>query len=102
MKVLDHEPWCWFLVADEERLLLDVNCNHSAFGYSWLIELNPSEVGRYRKAGRDYITQLADLIQYSAPAVKGSTSPFIDRKLGKEQADAVHRTIMKWRSDQDS
>ena len=40
MKVIDHEPGLWFLPGDDDRLFLDVNCEHGAVGYdvplSWM------------------------------------------------------------------
>jgi hypothetical protein len=67
MRIIDSEPAGWFLVEDGADLLLDVNCNHSAFGYSVLIKLSSQEVAEYRTAGRSLISQLADRVQSSGP-----------------------------------
>jgi hypothetical protein len=65
-----------------------------------LIEFGQHEVERYREEGRDYLLQLAGQVQNSAPIMKGSMSPFRDRKLGQEEEEAVHDTVMKWKSTQ--
>lgn len=49
MKVLDHEPYQWFLLEESGRLFLDANCNHSFIGYDFLILLNPEEIQAYQQ-----------------------------------------------------
>jgi len=56
MHVEDHEAQSWFLLLNQETLIFDVNCNHSAFGYSWVIELHDHEVMKFEAEG----LQLAD------------------------------------------
>ncbi len=67
MEVLDHGPHAWFLFRKDRNLLLDVNCNHSAVGYSVLICLNSDEVFEYAVGGRAYLDRLSQEVQNSGP-----------------------------------
>ncbi|KQT51590.1 hypothetical protein ASG47_01485 [Devosia sp. Leaf420] len=97
MKVLDHEPYAWFLLEHEGALYLDAHCSHSFFDYSVLIKLSAEECGQFETLGRDYIGRLAYDIHYSAPAALGSTSPFRSRNLTRELGDAVSAAVKDWR-----
>lgn len=99
MKVIDHDPQAWFLLRDKDALYLDVNCNHSAFGYSWMIELNEDELNRYASEGRAFLNQLAQSIQYSAPIVIGSTSPYKNRDVSKEHSVATVEAVQQWNEE---
>jgi hypothetical protein len=98
MVVLDHEPQWWFLLQDGDRLLFDVNCSHSAVSYSWLMELNPGEVEKFRASGRAFLGELAEAIQWSAPGVRGSTSQFLGRNISQACGKAVTGAVEEWRS----
>ncbi|MEA5125376.1 hypothetical protein [Xanthomonas floridensis] len=43
MIVVDHAPADWFLLRDEDRYLLDINCSISAAGFSILLLLSATE-----------------------------------------------------------
>jgi len=94
--VIDHEPSGWFLVRDGERLLLDVNCSHSAVSYPFLMALNETERDAYAARGHAFISELADRIQYSAPGVIGSVSPYRDRDLRGEDRSTVDEVTIAW------
>lgn len=98
MQVLDHEPNSWFLFASGGALLLDAACNHSAFGYSWLIELSAAERRAFALHGRAYLDRLARHIQYGAPILKISRSPYKDRDRSGDFGDETARAIAAWRS----
>ena len=103
MQVLDHHPYAWFLLEDEGSLYLDAHCSHSFFDYSVLIALNDAEVSSYRQGGPDYLNRLAHDIHYSAPAARGSRSPYTARNLsigGTALEAAAHTAIMTWRKAQ--
>jgi hypothetical protein len=92
MTVIDYQPAGWFLVGDGTRLMLNVNCSHGAASYSFLMALNEDEVRAYAAQGRAFINTLADDVQYTAPGVACSTSPYGARDLSgpdRERADAV-------------
>jgi hypothetical protein len=97
MEVVDHEPQAWFLFKDDESYFLDANCNHSAFGYSYMIKLSPQELDNYREGGHEYLSKLAYDIHYSAPVVKGSTSIYIGRDVTKEYSELSMAAIKRWR-----
>jgi hypothetical protein len=83
MRVVDHEPQWWFLLEDEGSLFLDANCNHSAVGYDFLVELSAEEHRAYEHEGREFLSRLAIEIQETAPIVKGSTSRFKGRDMSR-------------------
>jgi hypothetical protein len=99
MRVLDHEPHSWFLLEDGDTLYFDANCNHGIAGFDVLIALDPAEASAYTAAGRGYLDQLARDIQYSAPGVVGSTSPFTSRDLrrgGCEEGKKATAAVVAW------
>lgn len=93
MKVIDHREGSWYLLQEDEELLLDAHCEHRAFGYSVLIVLNLSERRAYLRRGPDALDELARAIDDSAPVARGSTSRYRDRDrtsmLGHEVTEAV-------------
>jgi hypothetical protein len=93
MQVIDSEPAAWFLFEDGADLFLDVNCSHSAAGYSVLIRLLPEEVADYRAAGRSSISRLADRVQDSGPF--GS---FQQRDVSSVHGDASMEAVRAWRA----
>jgi len=99
MKVIDQNPYAWFFFGDGNKLFLDVNCNHSAFGYSWMIEMNDYERESYRTNGRKFLDQLAQNIQFSAPALKDSTSPYKNRDVSKKYSDATSEAVRRWKEE---
>lgn len=96
MKVVEHAHAAWFLLADGEALLLDVNCNHGAFGYSVLIELDPDERTRWERDGRDYLDELARSVHDSAPAAN-EVSPYRARDLTRTRPGEVGDAVRRWR-----
>lgn len=90
MHVIDHEPSGWFLVLDEHRLLLDVNVSHSFISYNFLMELNHQESAAYASDGHEFISELAKAIQYSAPGMRGSNSPYSHRNIAGETQTKVN------------
>lgn len=97
IEVVDFEPYSWILFQDDGRLLLDVHCSHSAFGFSFLMALNPVENEAFQKRGREYISELADAIQYSAPGVRGSRSVYTTRDLTSELGEATSKAFLEWK-----
>lgn len=93
MRVLDHEPQSWFLLEGDGRLYLDAHCSHSFVDYDFVMALNDDELAMFGKKGRGYLQRLRDDIQYSAPGVAISTSPYKRRNLfhgvGAEVREAV-------------
>ena len=98
MIVLDHEPHWWFLLQDGDTLLLDVHCSHGPADYLWTMALNDSEIAEFGSTGRTFLSKLAEKVQWSAPGVRGSTSPFLGRKLSLIHDKAVSDAIRLWRA----
>ncbi|WKZ88090.1 hypothetical protein N5B55_18730 [Ralstonia pickettii] len=85
MQVRDYESHSWFLFEANGALYLHANCNHGAFGYSFMIRLTAAEVQRYRAESRDYLSWLAQDIHNSAPILSASSSPYKTRKAAAEE-----------------
>ena len=98
MQVLDHQPNTWFLLKAGDALLFDAVCNHSAFGYSWLIELDADERQRFERGGRTFLDWLAQDIHNGVPILKISTSPYKARDRSREFGDEVTDAIKAWRA----
>ncbi|MGJ8655592.1 MAG: hypothetical protein ACSHX6_04005 [Akkermansiaceae bacterium] len=97
MKVIDQEYYAWFLFEEAGVLFLDANCNHSAFGYTWMIKLNTRELESYSSGGRAFLNKLAHDIHYSAPAVKGSKSPFKGRDVSEKYHQVAMEAVKRWK-----
>jgi hypothetical protein len=98
MDVVDHEPSWWFLLQDGEQLYLDVNCEHSFIGYSMLIALDEQETRTLQREGRGYVDRLAEDINYGAPVLRDSTSPYKARDLSRTHGHLVSEAVRRWRS----
>ncbi|MDF1740051.1 MAG: hypothetical protein P1U86_12895 [Verrucomicrobiales bacterium] len=98
IEVVDFESYSWILFKKDDGLLLDVQCSHSAFGYSFLMALNSDESEAYQKRGREYLTELAGAIQYSAPGIRGSRSPYTSRDVTSELGEAISKAFLEWKA----
>ncbi len=95
MHVVDHEPHVWYLFEREEQLLLDVNCNHSAAGYSVLIPLSSEEATDYACDGRACLNRLARAVQDGGPG-RGHQLRDVSKTYSKECAQALR----DWRASE--
>lgn len=87
MDVIDHEPAAWYLLAEGERMYLDVACEGYAAGYSLLLELTADERRAIVLEGH----AAADRI---ALEVAATPEEFWDRQLlepGADAAEAISR-----------
>lgn len=103
MKVIDHEPYAFYLLEQDGRFYLDAYCSHSFFDYSVLIALTEEETREFFAQGRTFVARLAYSIHYSAPAALGSRSPYKSRNLSigdTPEAQKAHAAIMQWRAEQ--
>ena len=99
LKVIEHSPAFWFLLARESRLFLDVNCAHGAVSYDVLIELNEEESSEYAARGRNYLNMLAETVNYSAPGARGSDSVYKRRDISSQYRHEVLGAIGFWHSE---
>ncbi len=99
MQVLDHEPYSWFLFEADGELYLDANCNHSAFGYSFMVRLTAAEARRYRDEGRGYLDWLAQDIHNGAPILSASTSPYKLRRASDDEQAQASAALRAWQAD---
>lgn len=98
MEVVDHAHAAWYLLADGDTLLLDVNCNHGAFGYSVLVELDDDERARWEQDGPAYLDTLSHEIHMSAPIVD-EASPYRARDLTRARRGEVSAAVRRWRDN---
>ncbi|MEZ8827064.1 hypothetical protein AB6E04_22205 [Vibrio amylolyticus] len=98
MKVIDAEEQRWFLFEHQNILYLDANCEHSFLGYSYMIELNDTELNLYQSKGREYLNRLSHDIHYSVPIAKGSQSVFKGRDVTNQFSALAIEAIEKWRA----
>lgn len=96
MRVLHNRPHAWFLLEDGNELILDVNCNYSFVGYSFAMLLNQRERNRFREEGTEFIDDLADQINQSAPIAIASTSKFKSRKVEDSFTEQISAAIAIW------
>jgi hypothetical protein len=92
MNVVDHSPHAWFLLQRGDDYFLDVNCNHSAAGYSILIRLAEDEVSHYSSGGHSYVDRLAQAVQDGGPG-----SPIQSRDVTTEYLAETSQAIKAWR-----
>lgn len=90
MDVIDQEPAAWFLLADGDRLYLDVNCEGYAAGYTLLVELTADERRAILLEGH----AATDRIALEVAAVP---EHFLDRAV-VDLGDAVAEAISDWRA----
>ncbi|WP_346839369.1 hypothetical protein [Microbulbifer sp. SAOS-129_SWC] len=97
MKVVDFENWAWFLFEHEGQMYLDANCNMSAFGYTYMIQLNEEELKSYKIGGREYLSKLAHDIHYTVPIAKNTTSIYKGRDVSKQLSQLALEAVEAWR-----
>jgi hypothetical protein len=97
MKVIDSENWAWFLFEHEDHLYLDANCNMSAFGYTYMIQLNDEERYAYKAGGHEYLNQLAHDIHYSVPIAADTRSKYKGRDVSKMFSEMATDAVREWR-----
>lgn len=99
MKVIDTESWTWFLFEHAGNLYLDAYCNISAFGYTYMIQLNDDEIEKYNTRGRDYLGELAHDIHYSVPIKEGSASAYRGRDVSSGFSSLASEAVKSWRGE---
>jgi hypothetical protein len=97
MRVIDSENWAWFLFEHESHFYLDANCNMSAFGYTYMIQLNDEERDAYKVGGHEYLSQLAHDIQYSVPIATDSHSKYKGRDVSERFSELATEAVRVWR-----
>jgi hypothetical protein len=64
MEVVDHEPAGWYLLTEGADHYFDVNCSHSAVGFSILLRFDDDERARYHAQGRAFLERFAEEVNY--------------------------------------
>lgn len=97
MKVLDEEPYLWFLLEHDGAMLLNMNCQYGIAAYGYMIQLQEKELAKYAELGHDYLTTLAIQVNRSAPIAQGSKSIYLGRDVSQEYADLSLEAIKEWK-----
>jgi hypothetical protein len=97
MKIIDHESQFWFLAQEGIQLFLDVSCEYSFVGYSFLMLLNEDEIRGYKSEGRSYLSKLAEAINFSCPIARESSSRFKERNIQSLRGEDVLNAVRTWR-----
>ena len=79
----------------DEALFLDVNCTHSAAGYSILIRLSAEEAAKYAQDGRTYLGHLAEQVQNAGPGQGDQL-----RDVTVRYAEETRKALEDWRMQQ--
>ncbi len=98
MKVIDSENWAWFLFEHKGNFYLDAYCNMSAFGYSFMIQLDQKEREQFEVGGREYLSKLAHDIHYSVPISKNTSSIYKGRDVSKEFSSLAKEAVKVWKA----
>ncbi|WP_321322218.1 hypothetical protein [Labilibaculum sp.] len=91
MKVIDFEDRMWYLLEHDDKRFIDVNCNHSAFGFSILINLNGKEEKSYLERGHSYLNELATDFSYYA------LTKYKERDESRHYKTLVSKAIKSWK-----
>lgn len=100
MKVLAAEPGQWYLLEADGALFLDGLYNHSAYYYTFMIQLTAEEMAKYRKGGRRFLQSLSNAIQSSAPVVISTRSKYKDRDVSGFHLEESKRAVAEWNEAQ--
>ena len=73
----------------------------SAFGYTYMIQLNEQEQTQYEDGGREYLNKLAHDIHYSVPIAKETSSIYKGRDVSNELSELATEAVKSWRADND-
>jgi hypothetical protein len=96
MNVIDAESQWWFLLEEDGKIFLDASCNHSFFGYSFMIQLNEEELEAYAHGGHQFVSKIATEIQDSVPILAVSRSRFKGRDVTDLYAAKVASAVNAW------
>jgi len=97
MKITDTVPQFWYLLEDDEGLVLTINCENSFVSYDFTMRLKPEEVAAYRREGKAYLNGLAEAVNYSCPIARGSTSPYKERNIDAQYSAAISEAVQHWK-----
>ncbi|MDO6387048.1 hypothetical protein [Uliginosibacterium sp. 31-12] len=96
MRVIDYEPQFWYLLTENEQLILNVSCEHSFVGYDFTLLLSEEETKKFKEGGKPYINSLAEAINYSAPIARGSSSEYKNRNSQSKYEEFILDAIEQW------
>ncbi|WOB51275.1 hypothetical protein NYR97_07850 [Xanthomonas hydrangeae] len=91
MIVIDHAPADWFLLHEDNRYWLDINCAISATGFSLLLALNATEQADVLADGHAACARLAAQVQWQPHA-------FVARDVSASHGAQVSAAVQAWRA----
>ena len=89
MKVLEHSPGAWTLLADGHALFFDVQCRRDAFTYSVLLRLDAAESHAASVDGRPFLEQFAAAVRAEATAQPADGGRWIKRDVAPLYAEKM-------------
>ncbi len=91
MIVIDHAPADWFLLHEDNRYWLDINCTISATGFSLLLALNATELADVLVDAHAACARLAAQVQWRPHA-------FAARDVSASHGAQVTAAVQAWRA----
>ncbi|WP_126969110.1 hypothetical protein [Xanthomonas sp. BRIP62411] len=91
MIVIDHAPADWFLLREDNRDWLDINCTISATGFSLLLALDATEQADVLADGHVACARLAAQVQWRPHA-------FAARDVSASHGAQVSAAVQAWRA----
>ncbi|CAD1785961.1 hypothetical protein CPBF426_01060 [Xanthomonas arboricola pv. juglandis] len=91
MIVIDHAPADWFLLREDNRDWLDINCAISATGFSVLLALDATEQADVLADGHVACARLAAQVQWRPHA-------FAARDVSASHGAQVSAAVQAWRA----
>ena len=89
MKVIEHAPGAWTLLADGHALFFDVQCKRDAFTYSVLLRLDAAESHAASVDGRPFLEQFAAAVRAEATAAPKDGGRWIGRDVAALYAEKM-------------
>jgi hypothetical protein len=96
MRVIEHGPNAWVLLAEGQALFLEVDCKRGAFAHSVLLRLNAEETRAYGMEGRGFLDALAQWVQAAEAAPDG---PYRKRDVAGLYSDKIAAAMEDWLAD---
>ena len=89
MKVIRHLRGVYYLLKDEDHLILDVNSGRGAVGFSISIKLNEEQEIAYLEKGNIYLEELAEHVHQNQ-------TYYWENQIDQDKQKSMHSTIMRW------
>ena len=93
MRVIEHGPNAWHLLAEGQALFLEVQCRGGSFAHSVLLRLDADETRAYGIEGRMFLDALAQAVQ---AAIAGDGGTYRKRDVAGLYSDKIAGAMEDW------